>query len=139
MNNKGEIGIKEALIFISIMCLSILVTMVMYNRTVKDIFGGTSMDGLTYQDTEEKVTKAAKDYNFNHNKNQLENGDRNKITIKEMQNEGTIDIVVDPKDNNVTCTGYVEFTMKNGEITYDPYIKCGSNYHTKGYNANYDA
>lgn len=139
MNNKGEIGLKEAFIFISIMCLSILVTMIMYNKTVKDIFGGTSMDGLTYQDTEEKVTKAAKDYNFNHNKNELENGDRDRVTIKEMQNKGAIDIVVDPKDNNVTCTGYVEFIVKNDEITYDPYIKCGNNYHTKGYNANYDA
>jgi len=139
MNNIGALSIRQVFLFIAIMCLCILVTMIMYNKTVKDIFGGTEMNGLTYKDTEEKVTKAAQDYVFNNRKNDLKNGDRDYVTIETLQNEGILDIVIDPKDNNVTCTGYVSLKMQNNEITYDPYIKCGPNYHTKGYNANYDA
>jgi len=139
MNNVGAVGLKEVFLFITIMCLCILVTMIMYNKTVKDIFGGSSMNGLTYQDTEDKVSKAAKDYAFNNYNNKLENGDSEYVTIETLQNEGLIDEVIDPKDSDITCSGYVNFIMRNNEIIYDPYIKCGLNYHTKGYNANYDA
>lgn len=139
MNNIGALSIKQLFLFITIMCICILITMIMYNKTVKDIFGGTNMNGLTYKDTEEKISKAAKEYAFNNHKNDLKNGDRNTVTIETLQNEGILNVIIDPKDKETTCSGYVIFTMRNNEITYDPYIKCGKNYHTKGYNANYDA
>ena len=139
MNNKGALELKQVFLFIAIMCICILITMIMYNKTVKDIFGGTEMDGLTYKDTEDKVSKAAEEYTFNQNRRNMENGDKDTVTIETLQDEGILDIIIDPKDKDTTCTGYVDFKMRNNEIIYDPYIKCGNNYHTKGYNANYDA
>lgn len=139
MNNKGEVGLKEAFLFIAIMCLCILITMVMYNRNVKDLFGGSSSSKETYQNTEHEITEAAKNYVDNHYDNQLEIGDSDYVTIKTLISAGLIDEVIDPKNKKTTCTGYVNFYKKGIDITYEPYIKCGLNYHTKGYNANYDA
>ncbi len=51
MNNRGEVGLKEAFIFVAIMCLCILITMVMYNRNIKQMFEGNSIIGSTYKDT----------------------------------------------------------------------------------------
>lgn len=137
MNNKGAVGLSEAFIFIAIVCLCILITMIMYNKTVKDLFGGTSMNGLTYTDTENKITKAAKKYTNNHNmepQREVEN-----ITIKTLQNENLLGKINDPKDNTTICTGYVSYYKRGNDTFYDTFIKCGPNYHTKGYNANYDA
>jgi len=139
MNNKGALEMKQVFLFVATVCLCILITMIMYNKTVKDIFSGSEMNGLTYKDTEDKVTKAAKEYTYNHYNKTLKNGDKDTVTVETLIDDGVLNTVIDPKDKDTECSGYVNFTKKNNGITYDTYIKCGKNYHTKGYNANYDA
>lgn len=138
MNNRGALEMKQLFLFIAVVCLCIMISMIMYNKTIKDIFGGAEKSGLTYKDIENKIIKATKEYTFN-NRQDLKNGDKDFVTIQTLQNEGILGDVIDPKDKDTICTGYIYFTVKNDDITYDPYIKCGKNYHTKGYNANYDA
>lgn len=138
MNNHGDLGLKEVFLFLSVMCLSILVVMIMYNRNLKDLFGGTS-ESSTYQEVEEQLINAAKSYTSNYYYKALENGDNDYVTTQTLQENGLIDVIADPKDGDITCTGYVNFYKRSGHTQYDPYIKCGQNYHTKGYNLNYDA
>ncbi|MCI9110660.1 MAG: hypothetical protein HFH47_02465 [Bacilli bacterium] len=138
MNNRGALEMKQLFLFIAVVCLCIMISMIMYNKTIKDIFGGAEKSGSTYKDTENKIIKATKEYTFN-NRQDLKNGDKDFVTIQTLQNEEILGDVIDPKDKDTICTGYIYFTVKNDDITYDPYIKCGKNYHTKGYNANYDA
>ena len=53
-----------------------------------------------------------------------------------LKENGYLDEIKDIKDKDTECTGYVEFVQDGGVITYTPYLKCGSNYETEGYDTN---
>ncbi len=57
------------------------------------------------------------------------------ITNEELEREALISGLHDPKDNSLSCDGYVIY-QKEGN-TYLPFLKCGTNYVTSGYNNNY--
>ena len=44
-----------------------------------------------------------------------------------------------PVNNNyINCSGYVKVSKKSNENFYEPYIKCGSDYQTHGYEVEFD-
>ena len=137
MNNGGW-GLKDVLFFIVILCLSLLVAMILYHKTIGDLFGG-SVVATTYDNLEKDIAYAAKDYVNNHYYKTLKNGDSDRVTLKTLQSENLIKKVVDPDDSRIECTGYATFSKENNRTTYRPYLKCGSRYKTAGYKVNYDA
>ncbi len=137
MNNGGW-GLKSAIFFIIVMCLSILVTMIMYNRTITSLFGADP-NSLTYGDIEDELLHAARNYTNNFYYKVLEDGDNDYVTVKSLEQNKIINTIKDPRNKDITCTGYVNFYRQNGQNYYAPYLKCGNNYQTLGYRAEYDA
>lgn len=137
MNNKGG-GFNDIFIFLAVICLAILVTMVMYNKTIKDLFGGEDTTKMTYNEIEENLIGSAQNYTDNFYYKPLENGDHDYVTIRTLETEGIIQTIIDPEDDKTTCTGYVEFSKEDDHTTYKPYLRCGSDYKTRGYKEKYD-
>lgn len=138
MNERGG-GFNDVFIFLAVICLAILVTMVMYNRTIKDLFGGEETTKMTYNEIEEMLISAGKNYTDNYYYKPLENGDDDYVTVRTLETEGIIQTIVDPEDEGITCTGYVNFSKEDDQTIYEPYLRCGSNYETTGYKEKYDA
>ncbi len=137
MNNRGW-GLNNAFFFIAIICLSILITMVLYNRNFADLFGG-SEESLTYSGVEDKMMHAARSYVNNYYYKVLEDGDRDYVTVSSLVSQKLLEEVHDPQSKNIICTGYVTFEKQNGNLLLEPYLKCANNYKTTGYESNYDA
>lgn len=135
MNNRG-FGMNEFFLFIAIMCLSLLVTMVMYNKTINGLFGGSRE--VTYSDIENEMMSSARNYTDNYYYKVLEDGDNDYVTISVLEEEGILDKIMDPKNSKESCTGYVNFYKEDGHTSYVPYLRCGTNYQTNGYKAKYD-
>lgn len=141
MNEEGW-GLKEGFGFIAIMCIAILITMTMYNRSIKDLFDSTGgiadKEEETYNDIENELINIAHTYTDNYYYKALEDGDEDIITIRDMQGENLLKSIADIKDENIHCSGYVYFKTADGTTTYKPYLKCGNNYQTDGYTEKYD-
>ncbi len=138
MNERGG-GINDVFIFLAVICLAVLVTMVMYNKTIKDLFSGDDTTKMTYNEIEESLINSAKNYTDNYYYKPLENGDNDYVTVRTLETEGIIQTIIDPEDDKITCTGYVNFSKEDDQTTYEPYLRCGSNYETTGYEEKYDA
>ena len=137
MNNRGW-GLNNAFFFIIIVCLSILITMVSYNRNFADLFGGEE-ESLTYSGIEEKMMHAARSYVNNYYYKALEDGDSDYVTVKSLVDQKILSEPIDPQNKKIICTGYVTFEQDNGNTEFEPYLKCANNYETDGYRAGYDA
>ena len=53
------------------------------------------------------------------------------ISLNELEQEAFVSSLYDPNDPSISCDGYVIYTRENK--SYQPYLKCGSNYQTSGY------
>lgn len=137
MNNRG-MGINDIFIFVAVICLALLVAMVLYNKDFKSLFSGEDTNKMTYNEIEESLINAAKNYTDNYYYKPLESGDDDYVTVRTLETEGIIQTIIDPNDDKITCTGYVHF-FKKEKTTYEPYLRCGSNYETTGYQEKYDA
>ena len=136
MNQNGW-GLKDAVLFIVIICLALLISIATYHKTFK----GASKSGIedeTYADMEEELENAAHTYTDNYYYKVLEDGDSGVVTIRDMQAENIITVVKDIEDDSILCSGYVTFAKEDSVTTYTTYLKCGDNYETKGYKAKYD-
>ena len=135
MNEKG-FGIKEFIILLAVMFVSIIVIMTLY----QSIFQNTETieeqpETVTYEDLEHRLEKAAERY-----QNDTYSGNTNEkevwaLSYSMLKEEKYIDELIDPNDKQ-ECTGYVEFIQDGAKISYKPYLKCGDNYQTDGYNGN---
>ena len=138
MNEEGW-GLREFLGFIVVICLAVLVTMAMYNRGFNDLFdSSTETENETYNDIEDILVSTAHTYTDNYYYKALEDGDEDRVTVRDMQGEELLKNIIDLKDNKIHCSGYVYFKKEDGKTTYEPYLKCGENYQTVGYKAKYD-
>ncbi len=137
MNEKGW-GLKDAVIFIVIICLALFISMITYHRTFKGLFDSSDSIEETYADIEKELENTAHTYTDNYYYKVLENGDSGVVTIRDMQEEKLIRVVRDIKNNNVICSGYVKFKKSNGKTIYTAYLNCKNNYQTKGYQSKYD-
>ena len=74
-------------------------------------------------------------------KDEVKNGEERKSykyrgTVFQVQKEEKyVDELIDPNDKK-ECTGYVEFIQDGAKVSYKPYLKCGNNYQTEGYDEN---
>ncbi len=141
MNQNGW-GLRDMLVFLGVICIAILITMFLYNRTFKELFdttgGITDIENETYADMETELERTAHAYTDNYYGKILEDGDEDNITLRQMQEENLITVVKDIEDDKIICSGYVHFKTANGKTRYDSYIKCGDNYQTPGYREKYD-
>ncbi len=133
MNQKG-FGLKEFIIIISITFICILIITSLY----KSIFPSAEIktqekkEPLTYQELEKKLEKSAERY---QNDTYSANSNEKNIWILSynfLKEKEYIEKLIDPKSNK-ECTGYVEFVQDETVISYKPFLKCGTNYQTKGY------
>lgn len=88
---------------------------------------------LTYTEMEELLKGSAIEYV----KKYYSDPSVSEVIIKDedLEREALISGLHDPNDSSASCEGYVIY-QKEGN-TYLPYLKCGSNYVTNGYNENY--
>ncbi len=141
MNNEYGWGLNNVIAFLAVIFLAIIITMMMYNRSIAELFGGKpdkTKAEETYQDLEEALKPATRAYLDNFYYKLLDDGESGRVTVKELEEDKILKAIIDVQDNKTRCSGYVEFAKNNGITSYDPYIKCGKNYETDGYTAKYD-
>ncbi len=140
--NQGGWGLRDAMGFIAVLMVAVLITMVMYNRSLKDLFNGSgTADRVivnSYSELEEKMISSTQNYVDNYYYKALENGDNDIVTVQELQDNEILKQLQDVKDENLLCSGYVEFAKTAGRTSYKPYLKCGDNYQTTGYQSKFD-
>ena len=136
MNNYG-FGLREFLGFLTCILIALFIAMVMYHKNFGELFD-SSVSSQSYQDIEKDLANVAIIYTDNYYYKVLENGDSDYVTIKTLKEEKIITKVTDLKDHKLECSGYIHFYKENSKTIYDPYIKCGDNYQTAGYNKDYD-
>lgn len=135
MNNKG-FGIKNFIIIIAVMFISIIIAMSLYNQSIASLPSQTNEETVkskTYEDLTDELLKAAERY---QNDNYSANSDEQVTWILKyslLRKEKYLSKIYDIKDKKIECTGYVEFNQDKAEISYKPFLKCGDNYKTKGY------
>ncbi|MDD6323437.1 MAG: hypothetical protein PUA73_02375 [Bacilli bacterium] len=135
MNNKG-FGIKDFIIIIAVMFISIIIAMSLYNQSIASLPSQTNEETVkskTYEDLTDELLKAAERY---QNDNYSANSDEQVTWILKyslLRKEKYLSKIYDIKDKKIECTGYVEFNQDKAEISYKPFLKCGDNYKTKGY------
>ncbi len=139
MNQKG-FGIKEFVIVISVIFIAMIIIMSLYQGVVSDEKetkkATKTEEKLTYQDLEQELKKAAERYqNDNYSGNALDT-EVWSLSYSMLKEEKYLDKLTDPNDKKVECTGYVEFIQDKAKISYKPFLKCGSNYETEGYDSN---
>ena len=140
MNEKG-FGLKEFIIMFAVVFVAMLIIMSLF----KNISSKTETEPqktqeereeVTYQDLEQKLKKAAERYQNDNYSGSIENPEVWTLSYSMLKENGYLDEIKDIKDKDTECTGYVKFVQDGGIITYTPYLKCGSNYETKGYDGN---
>lgn len=143
MNQKG-FGLKEFVIVIAVIFVSMLIIMSLYRSLVNNSAKPETeeknepeeTEKITYQDLENTLEKAAERYQNNTYQGNTENTEIWTLSYSMLKEEKYLDKLIDPNDKNTECTGYVEFVQDGAKISYKPFLKCGSNYETKGYDSN---
>lgn len=139
MNEKG-FGIKEFIIIIAVIFISLIIIMALFqsifpNNEQPEPEQTQDEETVTYEDLENTLEKAAERYQndtYSGNTNETEVWSLSYSMLKE---EKYLDKLIDPK-NKKECTGYVEFIQDGAKVSYKPYLKCGNNYETEGYDEN---
>lgn len=138
LNNRGW-GLQAMMICVLVLMIALVIVAVLVNKVLEPILGSSEpveKTQTTYQDLEQMLVDGSKKYQARYY-DDLVHGEKITVTVKTLQREKMIDTITDIKDDSVICTGYVIFTLEN-EIKYYPYLKCGSNYTTKGYLNQFD-
>ena len=91
----------------------------------------------TYSDLENRIKLGATRYQNDNYQGTLESSETWILKYNNLKEAGYMPSkLIDPKDHD-ECDGYVKFIKTEAKITYIPYIKCGDNYQTSGYDASY--
>lgn len=127
MNNEGW-GLRIMLLFIAfagaviVVCFKSLSNIIMKDFSVL----ASSKNSSTYQNTyillEENIAKAASRYIKEFEIKEI-------IQIEELIERKYIDRVIDLKETNKLCTGYVVFKKENNQQNYKTHLNC-PNYKT---------
>ena len=156
---KGEWSIKSLLKILGIMLIAIMISTMVYNKSLKQLFkaadknteqleneDSTSEDDsntinntptTSYKDIQEKMTTATQKYIDDHYDNGLEKDYLYTVSLKQLQTFNFMDLVYDPYDNSIKCSGYVTYIMRD-RLIINPYLKCDTSYQSDGYNASFD-
>ena len=137
MNNKG-FGLKEFIILFSVIFICMIVIMSIYqsifpNQNIELEKNMAEEKPKTYKELEQELQLAAERY---QNDTYSADSDATEVwtlSYSMLKEKKYIDKLIDPNDKNQECTGYVEFIQDEAKISYQPFLKCGNNYETKGY------
>lgn len=160
LNNRGW-GLQELVIGIGILFFCLLLIVSLINRNFKQLeanlngSSGTSQSNgsttqnrpveeekenyTSYKSIEKAMTEAAKEYNADIYGADLQEGDKLTVTLNSLVRDNYLEKIYDIKDESIVCSGYVTFIKDGSNVTYSPYLKCGSKYTTKGYLERLDA
>ncbi|MDD2644543.1 MAG: hypothetical protein PHC65_07670, partial [Methanobacteriaceae archaeon] len=92
----------------------------------------------TYFGIEKEMVASAKKYVKKIYNDNPDEADFLKIKVSSMQKEGLLGTINDIKDKDIVCSGYVACRKEDNSLSYEPYLKCGKKYTTKGYVDRYD-
>ena len=136
MNQKG-FGLKEFVIIFAVGFICILIISSIYQSIVPnaEMQSEPEKEKITYKDLEAELKQAAERY-----QNDTYSGNSSETAVWELsysmlRKEKYLEKLIDPNDKNTECTGYVEFIQDGAKISYKPFLKCGTNYQTDGYEA----
>lgn len=138
MNQKG-FGLKEFVIIFAVIFICIIIIASLYRSIIPDADVTSDFETeekVTYKDLEEELEKAAERYQNDTYSGNASNTEIWELSYSMLRKEGYLDKLMDPNDKNTECTGYVEFIQDGAKISYKPYLKCGTNYKTEGYDGN---
>lgn len=136
MNQKG-FGLKEFVIIIAIIFICAIIIMSLYRSIIPnaEIKPETETEKLTYKDLEEKLEKAAERYQNDTYSGNADDTEVWELSYSMLREKGYLDKLTDPNDKDTQCTGYVEFIQDGAKISYKPFLRCGTNYETEGYDS----
>ena len=143
MNNRGW-GLQTMLLMVCVLALALIISFILLRDSFGVLFQGNSIfdnekdktsevSNNEYQKLEKNLENSAKRYVDAFYKDGLVENNPIIVTVFSLVNENLLKQPVDPKNKTEACKGYVRFTLKEGKVIYEPYLKCGSNYQTKGY------
>lgn len=142
--NQGGFGFKDFIIICAIIMAIVIVTFVIYKVSFQKPDKVTrSVDTKvskyeSYEDMQYYLKKGAERYQNDHYHGDVESDEiwilSSELLLKEGYLKGKL---IDVDGSNNECDGYVRFVKKGASVSYEPYIKCGDNYVTEGYNTNY--
>lgn len=128
MMNQGGWGLKDVMLYIVVLSFALLIAMLLYDKSFGQLFGKLDSD-LDYSLMEKKMVKAAHNYTDNFYYKLLEDGDSDYVSLRILKSDG----LLKASDGFSGCSGYVHFYVKNGRTSYVPFLKCGDDYTTDGY------
>ena len=136
MNQKG-FGLKEFVIIFAVGFICILIISSIYQSIVPnaEMQSEPEKEKITYKDLEYELKQAAERY-----QNDTYSGNSSETAVWELsysmlRKEKYLEKLIDPNDKNTECTGYVEFIQDGAKISYKPFLRCGTNYETEGYDS----
>lgn len=142
MNQEGW-GFKDFIVILGIIMGAVIITFIIYQITFKpekvtDPVETTKQTVSSYDKMEYDLKKSAQRYQNDHYSGNIDDDETWILSSKLLTNEGYLKIkLIDINDSSIECTGYVRFIKKGASISYRPYLKCGNNYMTDGYDSNY--
>lgn len=150
LNNRGW-GLQAMLAGVLILMIALVIISVLVQKTFDNIVPENNSNKneinnkveddknnyTTYAEIEKDIVEAAKKYQKKYYNNILD-GEKISVTLKNLQEEKLISDIKDIKNKNISCSGYAIFISDNNNILYSSYIKCGDNYETVGYQEFYD-
>lgn len=122
MNDKG-FTLIELLAVIVILAIILAIAI----PSISNIIDSTQLQA--YVEDEQIVIKVTKTYvSINTSYLPVNIGDKREVSLSELQNDGYISEIRNPKDKSKICNGYVLITkLIDGDYNYTPYLNCQSN------------
>lgn len=117
--------LKDKIYYILAATVLIIIILIIINAC-------SNKSGNSYEEIEQDMVKAAKEYYANHKNNlpKEENGTVT-VTIGTLVDEELIEEVIDPSNSSQTCSGHVEVTKVGKDYSYIPFLTCKGNYEPK--------
>lgn len=117
--------LKDKIYYILAATVLIIIILIIINAC-------SNKSGNSYEEIEQDMVKAAKEYYANHKNNlpKEENGTVT-VTVGTLVDEELIEEVIDPSDSSQTCSGHVEVTKVGKDYSYIPFLTCKGNYEPK--------
>lgn len=135
MNNQGW-GLRIMLFFCAVFILIIVMVSAALDKSFNDIAPKKEkVDTNPFYTLEVRMVNATKNY-IQDNYNDV-NDIALEVSLPDLTQKNYIEKIKDPY-TKIECNGYVIFTKKNSNISYEPYLKCGSDYMTSGYEMKYE-
>lgn len=136
--NANGFGLKEFIIILAVVFIAMIIIMSLSRSIVEDEETNSEpiQEKVTYQELEHQLKKAAERYQNDTYQGNANNKEVWSLSYSMLKEKGYLDKIIDPNDKDIECQGYVEFIQDGAIISYQPYLKCGNNYKTEGYDDN---